>query len=170
MSGRLLCGSSSVGGRFTIFDFELTKFFIIVANSLIVCSSGLPILTGDVISFIYFNNNYPIYFTWVHKSDKSFNEVVDILEASCLWSLTINSYIFLLKRLKNKIRDNSSIFHVHSGSEIKYHLDVHWVCITRMYWISWQLVYRPLLVFGKHNTLFQQPVYLHRNRHVAQLD
>ena len=39
-----------MGGRFTIFDFDFTRSLIIVANSFIVCSSGLPILTGDVIS------------------------------------------------------------------------------------------------------------------------
>lgn len=52
ISGRRLWGSSSVGGRLTTLDCEFVKSFIIVANSLIVCSSGFPTFTGSVTSKI----------------------------------------------------------------------------------------------------------------------
>ena len=63
--------------------------FIIVANSSIVCSSGFPMFTGDVISERLVMTFF-IQRTRVHETDKAIDKIIDVLEASCLLSTAVN--------------------------------------------------------------------------------
>lgn len=56
-------------------------------------------------------------FGTVHKKDQSIDQVVDVLERSGLLAVTVNSHILTLERLDDKVRDNSAVVRVHSGTE-----------------------------------------------------
>ena len=50
----------------------------------------------------------------IHHSYHSFNQIINILEAARLLPITIYRYIFIIQRLKNKIRNNPSVIRQHS--------------------------------------------------------
>ena len=49
----------------------------------------------------------------VHERDETVDEVMDVLEGASLFSVTVDSHIFTLERLDDKVRDDASIIGVH---------------------------------------------------------
>jgi hypothetical protein len=53
----------------------------------------------------------------VHEQDQTVDQVVDVLERSGLGTITVNSHVFTLESLDDKVGNDSSVVWVHSWTE-----------------------------------------------------
>jgi hypothetical protein len=53
----------------------------------------------------------------VHEQDQTIDQIVDVLERSSLGTITVNSHVFTLESLDDKVGNDSSVVWVHSWTE-----------------------------------------------------
>jgi hypothetical protein len=53
----------------------------------------------------------------VHEQDQTIDQIVDVLERSSLRTITVNSHVFTLQSLNDKVGNDSSVVWVHPGTK-----------------------------------------------------